>query len=188
MAEINLLKNELQEKGSLGGGSSRKAKQVLYAVMGILVLEIVIYGFFLIFEKQTAKKVLETERQAAAADFEIGKIDKERREALSLQARLGNLQTLLKNHLYWSIVFAELEKFTYKQAFYESLQVDEETHKFRFSGVVPTYTDLAKLMLGLMKSPNVTSVRLLSSALEEGTVAGYSFNMEIAFDPKLLLK
>ena len=88
-------------------------------------------------------------------DFEIGKIDKERLEAVSYQKRLGNFKTLLDRHIFWTVVLEELSKYTYKPVSYTSLQADIKEYKLMVSGFVPSYTDLGKLMLGLKTSSNI---------------------------------
>ncbi|MBI4050731.1 MAG: PilN domain-containing protein [Candidatus Doudnabacteria bacterium] len=186
MAEINLLKNELQGEGSISFRASRQ--KALYAVLAILLLEILGYSFFLVYNKQLGKRQLELDQKATEIDFEIGEKDEARLAALTHQARLNNIKVFLNNHLYWSEVLKELEKSTYKLASYASLQADQTNHKFNLTGSVPTYTDLAKLMLGFQTSPYFKDITLITTGLREGKTSGYQFTLELTFDPKLLLK
>lgn len=186
MAEINLLKSISEERKpfSLGGSRSR----ALYIMAAILILEILIYGGFIFYERYLAKKILAAEKKAAELNFEIGKMDHQRSEAISFQSRLLNLEALLDNHVFWSALFKELEDFTYKFAIYNSLQINEGENKILLAGNISSYTDLSKLILGLKKSSKVLDVVLQSSGQEEGEKSGYSFTLEVTFDPRLLLK
>lgn len=186
MPEINLLKNELQDRTPISFGGF--ATPTFYVVIGLLVLELLGYGGLLIYNKQLDRQIREAELAMANINFEIGKVDKDRREAVSFQSRLANLDSLLKNHLYLSSLLGELEKSTYKPAVYNTLQLAEGENKLVLSGRIPSYTDLGKLILGLKASPNIRDVVLKSSGQKESAEGGYSFNVEITFDPKVLLK
>ncbi len=186
MPEINLLKNEFRE--IFPGPWSGRGLVSLYIALGLVVLEILVYGFLGFYDQRLKKFTNTYEQDAAGVEFEIGKIQEERLRAISFQSRLKNLETLLDQHLFWSAVFGELEKVTLKQAVYNSLQVDEAEHKFILAGIVPSYTELAKLILGLKTSTYVQDVVLRSSGLAQATESGYAFNLEVTFDPQLLLK
>lgn len=182
--EINLMQNELGGARSLF--SNARINASLYVLVGILVLEGLFYGGMVIFENRVGEGADAVEQDAAALDFEIGKVESERVEAVFNQNRLNNLEILLSNHIFWSQFFEELEKFTYQGAVYNTLQVDNGTNKLILSGVVATYTDLGKLIAGLRLSPNVVQVDLQSTSLSEGAIAGYNFNLEIVIDPQIL--
>ncbi len=186
MPEINLLKNRLSGRTSLS--LARSSIVGLYVIIGVLILEVLVYGFFVFYEQYLAKQILAVEQANAGIEFEIGKSDKDRLEALSFQTRLNNLQVLLASHLYWSRVFKELEKVTYRSAVYKTLQAQEADQTLILTGTVPTYTDLAKLILGLETSPHIREVKLLSSGRDKSEEGGYAFNLEVEFDPKLLVK
>lgn len=187
MAEINLLKSELQEKG-LKVGSTQAGRWAFYIFLGILILELLAYGFLFWGEGRVGEKILDIDRRLANVDFEIGKIEKDRLEVVSFQFRLQSLQEILDNHVFWSKALGELEKYTYKPAIFTGLQVKRSEHKFILSGTIPSYTDLGKLILGLRSSSDILDVALQSSGQEGGTESGYNFNLVVTFDPKLLLK
>ena len=113
-------------------------------------------------------------------------MDEKRLQAVAVQSRLRNLDVLLQSHLLWSKVFAELESKTYRPISFESLQVDETNNRFILSGLAPTQTDIAKFMLGLQSSAYIQNVNLKTASSQRTAEAGFSFNMDITFDPKLL--
>jgi Tfp pilus assembly protein PilN len=186
MAEINLLKSELQARSKFS--LSRASRVALYVVIVLLVLEGLLYGLIFFYERQVRKNILALDQENASTDFEIGKTEKDRLEAISFQTRLGNLKTLLDSHLFWSELLKELERVTYRGAQFTALGGDEGEQKLIISGSVPSYKDLAKLMLGLTTSPQVKDVVLGSSGLEKGTEGGYGFTLEVTFNPSVLSK
>lgn len=185
MSEINLLKNEIHRSPiSFNYGSMK----LLYIFLGIVVFELLLYGGMWWWGNDLQKKAQDIDRQAASIDFDASKLEADRTKAVSLQRRINNLEILLKNHLYWSKAFDEVEKQTLKTVHYTSLKVDEATHRFVLAGIATDLTDVGKLMLGLKQSSSVREVILIGTDLSESGAAGYEFNLEVDFDPKLLSK
>ena len=187
MAEINLLKSDIGAGRGLSAGGKRSLFWP-YILAGIFIFEILGYGTLFVFERSLQKQRQTLDQEVTRVDFEIGKIDKERLEAVSYQKRLGNFKTLLDRHIFWTVVLEELSKYTYKPVSYTSLQADIKEYKLMVSGFVPSYTDLGKLMLGLKTSSNIEDVKFVSSGQNKSEQGGLSFDMEIIFNPKLLKK
>lgn len=185
MPEINLLNNNFEKKGpfSLSG---RAGLWSFYISIGVLVLLVLVYIGLNIYNRQIDEKINTAQQQAASVEFEVSKMDSDRKEALSFQRRLYNLQVLLNKHLLWSPVFDELENFTLSVATYDSLSTAEYDNKLILSGIAPSFTDLAKLIRGLELSENVEQVDLISSSQSQEELAGINFNIEVIFDRKLL--
>lgn len=186
MAEINLLKNELKDRGPFS--FAPKSLTPLYFTLGLLVFEAVLYGGMFFYEKYLDRQKLGVDAEITAIESEISQSQKNVDEAQSVQARLANLGVLLDNHVFWSQVFDELEKYTYKPIVYNTLEADMVRGQFRISGITSNYTDLGKLLLGLESSPNITGVTLESTSQGQQEQSGYTFSLEIMFDPKLFLK
>lgn len=186
MAEINLLKNELQEKGPFSFGPP--GLMSVYIVVSIIALEILLYSGLAFYQRYVENKARDVEKQAMDMDLEIKKMEASRLAAISFQRRVNNLQFLLNNHVFWTPVFDELEKYTYKGARYQTLQVDQSKRELLVSGTIPSYTELGKLMLGLKQSANVSNVTLNATGATQSGEAGYEFTMQISFDSKLLTK
>lgn len=186
MQEINLLKKEAQSSQQFSFNLRQTGRLSSYVVLGLLAIELLFYGFLVLSGRQVSRRMLLLEKRAADTALEISKIDEERQQALAVQSRLKNLDTLLLSHIFWSKVFAELESRTYKPIRFESLQVQETTGRFVLSGFAPSQTDIAKFMLGLKTSPFIQTVNLKTSSVSSAKEAGYAFNMDIIFDPKLL--
>lgn len=186
MPEINLLRNELQEKGLFSFGPPGLTS--LYIASAVLAVEILLFGSLILYQRYLVRQARTLQQQALAIDLEVKKMDEARLEAISFQRRVSNLELLLANHLFWTPLFDELEKYTYKGAHYATLQVDQNKRELLVSGTIPSYTELGKLMLGLKQSPHVAEVSLNSTGATQSGEAGYAFTMLVSFDPKLLTK
>lgn len=188
MAEINLLKNELQEKGPFSFSFGGKGLASLYVVAAILAVELLAFGGLVIYEKQIQKQARAYEAEAADVDLEISKTDKDRKAAISFQRRINNAQVLLNNHLLWTRVFEEISKNTVKSVRFDTMQVVTGESKIQILGVTPSYTELGKLILGLRQSEHVLEVDLKTTNQSGKEGGGYKFALDLIFDPELLLK
>lgn len=186
MQEINLLKKEAQSSEGFSFNFRQTGQWSVYVVFGLVFLELLFFGFLVLSKQQVKKRTLQLEQRASDIVLEISQIDGERQKAIAVQSRLQNLDVLLASHLLWSKVFAELESKTYQPISFDSLQVDQTNNRFVLSGLAPTQTDIAKFMLGLETSLYIQNVNLRTAAAQRTEEPGFSFNMEITFDPKLL--
>lgn len=184
MPEINLLKNEIKNQRAIP--LRLVGSKAIYAMLGLLGLELLIYIGLAIFNYSVKRGIAENEHQTTVIAAEIGQLDADRNQAISMQARLKNLAGLLVNHAEWTQVLAELEKYTLKKAVYTDMQVDEVKHTFSLTGVVSSYTEIGKFMLGLAQSPNFSNITLKSSSQDESGTGGFVFNVDVDFNPKLL--
>lgn len=183
--EINLLRNEFGSTGPFGGP---KGIASLYVLIAVLVIEGLLYGGLALYERQLARQQMTAEIQAGSIDMEIGTVQADLGEALGYQQRLRNLQLLLYGHLFWSPVFEELEKYTFKPITYDTLAGSIEESKVVVTGTASSFSDIGKLILGLESSENIQNVMFQSSGQAKGEQAGYGFSLELTFDPKVFQK
>lgn len=186
MQEINLLQNESQGNEPFSFNFRKRGPVFFYFVLILLLLELGFYAFLFFSNRQITRQAQTVQQKTADIELEIGKVDKERKDAISVQSRLKNLDTLLEGHLFWSKVFAEMESKTYKPIRFESLQVDQINNRFVITGFAATQTDIAKFMLGLRTSPHILATNLRTSSAQLSEQSGYTFSIDVTFDPKLL--
>jgi len=86
---------------------------------------------------------------------------------------------LLKNHIYLTNLFNELEQNTYLRARYDTLDLNQDTGKIHMEGVVDSYNGLGKLLLGLGTSPHFRSVKLITVMPATSTTSGYQFSLDV---------
>ncbi len=184
--EINLLKNELKQSAPLG--LAGKSLVPLYVVIGFLVLEALTFGGFLYYGKSIEGKVNAAELEASQLELEMRQTDAELNEAISYQGRLNDFENLLDSHVFWSPLFEELAKYTYKPVRFDTFQADAQKSRMLVAGIAPTYRDIAKLILGLKQSNKFADILFQSGGAAQGDLTGFSFLLDIGFDPKLLKK
>lgn len=187
MSGINLLNSESQ-----GGGGfvseNRAHSRFLPIVVGLVALEILALAGILIWSKVIDRQVTNTKQEIAQVGIEIEGLNEQRMAAVSAQRRLRSLQGLLREHLYWSQAFQELENFTHQASFYDDLQGSFLENKLILSGTSPSFTDMAKLMRGLEQSPHISDVVLQSTNVSTDEQGGFSFRIEATFDEALIRK
>lgn len=185
MTDINLLKTEQQRRASalvMAGRSPR----AFYLVLGLLVLALLLWAGLAFYQRRLENRISAVQQAVLRAEAETGQVDAERQAAVSVQTRLNNLDSLLSTHLLWSALMNELEANLLKTARFETLEVRPAEDVLTLSGLVPSYTELGKMILALEASEHFEKVELQSSDVSEGAVAGYKFIIELTFDPNLL--
>lgn len=186
MAEINLLKNELQD--SRFALFKIKGLMPLYVMLGILGFEILVYGGALAYQKKVEADGRNWERQGAAVALEIEGKNADRQVAVSFQRRLNNIQVILDRHVFWTAAFDELAKYSLKTVTLQTLEADQVAGTFMITAAAPSYTEIGKYLQGLRQSPNILEIELKNSGQSQSGAAGYDFGAEIRFNTKLLQK
>lgn len=184
--EINLLRNELKERGPLKFAG--KSYVPLYLALGVLALEAAAFGGLTYYQTTINREINAAEMDEAELDFEMRQTDAALKEAVGYQARLANFKTLLDTHIFWSPVFEELGNYTYKLVSYDTFQGDTQKNRIVVTGTAPTYRDIAKLILGLKKTDKFTDISFQAGGASKGDKAGFGFLLDIGLDPKLLSK
>lgn len=188
MAEINLLKNELKSSKSFmpsfSAGGSMKAFYVVLSIFGLVILAYFGLGFY---QSQIENDINRLEEESVVVELALSEIEESHKAAVAAQQRLLNLQVLLDNHVFWSNLFEELEDFTYTEATFTTMQVDNQSgNRLLTTGEVSTFTDLGKLMKGLLLSEYITEVELTNTGQSDSEVVAVKFGLDITFDLKLI--
>ncbi|MBX4191536.1 MAG: hypothetical protein KW804_01925 [Candidatus Doudnabacteria bacterium] len=157
MPEINLLQNQLKDTTL----ASRQRTQLAALVSGMVLVLLIVCGVILYLLTQAKQtKIAEITEDNNKTLERINENDKNLSEAKAYQAKLSNLDLLLKNHIMISPLLREFETYTYKQAKFVTLDVAEDTGKVHLEGQVSSYEALGKLLLGLTTSTNFRNVKL----------------------------
>src|SRR3989344_764089 len=181
--EINLLNPELA-----ANGAGRKSLIPLYIVGALPGGEMGGGGWVFFSTRSTDDEVGAAEMRISDLDLQLKKNSPELQEAIGYQARLKNLEGLLEGHMFWSQVMEELGKYTFKNISYESFNGDVTRNRISVSGTAQSFTDIAKLILGLKQSDNFTTVSFSSAGAASGETPGYGFSLELVIKPTLLKK
>jgi len=182
--EINLLKNELKERGPLNLGE--KNLTPLYLSIAALLIMALGYGGMIYYHRTIGKQISAAEIEAANLDMEMRSTDSALDEAINYQLRLSNLSGLLGAHTFWSPVFEELAKYTYTVVSFDTFNSSADEASMVVTGNAPTYTDIAKLILGLKQSGKFQEIIFQSAGKATGERTGFGFTLDVNFDPQLL--
>jgi Tfp pilus assembly protein PilN len=184
MAEINLLQNRLKDTTNTGTRNGKIILVVLSVILIVLVGATAII-FFLNNSLQTQIAAASTTNQ----DLHKKLTDQQNTlgSAQTFQAQLANLRVLIRNHTYLSPLLDELSKVTYAKSQYVSFDVTD-AGKIHVEGLVSTYTDLGKLLLGLSSSTQFKNVKLLSIVPSTGNTNGYLFSIDMSVAPDIFTK
>jgi len=193
MADINLL----QQNKKLSSGFSRpnltlpasSGKGFLVFLIFLLVLEIGAYAGLYFLRSGLEEDIAGIEGEITSTQSTIDQRREELDVAIATQARVSALKTLLEDHIRWTNVWDELAEHTLSTSYFATIEAATETNSFIVSGIVPTYTDLGKVILGLELSDKFSDVLLQSASFEQGEgVSGVSYDLTILMDDNFLVE
>jgi len=184
MQEINLLQTKIKDRNLAWEKRNRLINTLAILV---IVLEVLLTGGLYYMKNAVQKNISQIEAENTAARSRISDRQKDLAPAISFQAQLKNLRTLVDNHVYWSGLLDELTKSTYNRTQYRTLQA-QTSGLIHIEGVVPSYSDLSKFILGLYTSDKFTSIKLLSVQPSDQAQGGYLFSLDMQANPNLLKK
>jgi Tfp pilus assembly protein PilN len=182
MADINLLQNQLKDT-TLVAKKRTRVVVVLSALALILLVGVGGVLYFLTDSKNKETSALNTDN--ARLQQQINSGDQELTEAKQYQAQLSNIDVLLNNHIAMTPLLEEMGKYTYQRAQFLTVDVDEAVGKVHAEGLVESYENLGKLLLGLSVSGHFENVKLLSVAQAAGEGGGYTFSIDFFAQPEL---
>lgn len=182
MSEVDLIPKEYKKK---------KDKLLVFfpkiggIILVLLILSLLFYGGLLLYENSLNKSLDKINEEIRIIDRER---DLETEEKLiNLDRKLGVLQDLFKNHVYWSKFFSKIEELTIPQAYFPqvSFVISGGSIKVNLSGNTLSYTTLAKQMVSFQEESSVEGVSVSGIALSnEG---GVNFKLKVNFSKNVLL-
>lgn len=181
MQEINLLQSKIKDRQERWQKNNRTANIVLFL---ILIIVLAVGGLFMYLNSGSADKLRTVASDTAKAQSEIDAQQETLHSAENYQAQLKNLQLVLNNHVAWSNFFKELGDYTLKGITYTSMH-GNLTDTVHLEGQTKTYTEMAKLLLGLSTSKNFEKVDLLSTGPSSNENFGYIFSVDLTVAPNL---
>lgn len=184
MQEINLLQNKLKDTTVVW---ETRNKLFINVLMLVVILEVAAIFAFIFLGKKAEGQYSALRTENAAVQNELNQKQPPLTGAKAFQAQLKNIRFVLDSHVYWSVLFDELGKKTFNKAQYVSISSDVNG-KIHLEGLVGSYTDLGKLILGLSQWDQASDVKLLSSNPSSGEFAGYVFSLEFKVNPEIFIK
>lgn len=105
---------------------------------------------------------------------------------LDLQRQLATTNTLLTDHLRWSMALSKLNQIIQPDVVLETLSGDAGSKTLRFSAEADAYDAVAKQVAAFYQDKDFTEVKL--NQVQTKTNGGVTFSMDLTFDPALFLK
>lgn len=185
MAEINLLQTENPAVDQGFGVVTRLVAKILSVILVVVVLVYVglyVYGWLNGKRLTSIKSDIQTAQSEALAN-------KDRQELVTRQEQLGNLETLIDNHLYWSHLLPELARVTLKSARYTEIEASSDG-KLNLAVTLPSYEEVEKYMQ-IFDLPEYnqqfSNVRILSiETVQADTSIEIQLRLELNFNPEYI--
>lgn len=186
MADINLLGSDSQKFNI----AQTSAHLIVKILLGVLVVVILYYAYLRIQISRTQNSVRTLQAQTAAIEAEALN-QKERGEVVTRQGQLQNLDSLIKNHLYWSPLLPELARVTLKSASYATFNADG-TGVLNIDVTVPSYADADKYIQVFdlpQFNQQFSDVKILSiNKVQEGNTVQIGMKLQLKFNPEFIRK
>lgn len=185
MPQINLLSNETKEK-SLPVGRMLTLFARLFALVFFVV--IIYYGYLWYQSKSAANDILAKQNNIIKMQNEV--LDnRDRKELLTRQGQLQQLDKLLGSHPYWSKLFPELARVTLKSAYYTALTASGEGAA-KMTVIVPTYSDFNNFLSVFDRdefNKQFSNVAIGSvNKYQVGGTTGIKFDVELKYNTDFL--
>lgn len=185
MSEINLLQSRIEEGGV---NSNPIIKIVAKLLMLLVVVAVGLYITLIISSWLTKKKLVDVNKKIQNVQSSAI-ANKDRIELVTRQEQLSELETLIKNHKYWSVLLPELARVTLKTAKYSEIDAQDDG-KLELSIKLPNYEEIEKF-LQIFDLPEYnqqfSNVRIISinRVLTESRVET-ELNLELTFNPEFI--
>lgn len=187
MAQINLLDTE-KKHNSLPW--ERLLSAIVKLLVVVLILVLVYYGYAYFRSKVLAENIYNLQNKIVEMQNKILR-HPDRQELLTRQGQIKEIETLFKNHSYWSKLLPELARVTLKNATYLAFSGNQDGSAHLVVSV-PSYTDFDQF-LQVFDMPefneNFSDVKITSvSKYLVGDVSGTKFEVNIKYDSDYIKK
>lgn len=183
MVEVNLIPKEYKDrKQDLLKIFSKTGGVVLV----LFILGLLLYGGLLLYKNKLNKDLENIKKEI---EFIGQKTDWETAQAIiDLDKKLGTIEELFKNHLYWSELFNKIESLIVPQVYFSNTKLvfSEDKVNISFAANALTYIALARQVLSFQEEALVDNVKV--SGIGLGSGGGIDFDISVIFSKDILLK
>ncbi len=181
------LKNKLTSSSGSFSISSRLREALLrlasFLSVAVLTLVLLLWGGLFFYKNSLTGQIKDLKRQQAEV-FSVK--DKEMAvKIVNFDKGATLMQTLLKNHIYSSIIFDRLASATLPRVQWRSFDLLAPDSKLTLKGFSADYATLAKQMLALAED-NFSNLAVSNISLDK--TGGVGFMISFNFSPKILQK
>jgi hypothetical protein len=159
--------------------SAQTPWRVLILTLIVFFFTVLIYfGMLLGYKPYLKSKTRSLEQKLSVLSQSMD--ENQQKQIISFFSQMTNIQKLLSDHKIYSPVFDFIEKNTYQQATYLDLKFNIAEMEMKIEGTVPNYEYLIKEIALYNQAPEVKTVHLDNSSVQEAS------NM-VRFSVKLIL-
>jgi hypothetical protein len=156
-------------------------KVILYFSLFILFFYI-FYYFYLFFKEEGLKRKI-SQIEEDIRNLRTPEVIKMENTILSYQEKISNFSNLIKDFLFYSKFFPQLEEKTHKKIYFTNLSVNFEKSVISLSGESPSFYVLGQ-QIEIFKNNRNFTPELKSAGLgKEGKI---DFSLEVIFDKNIL--
>jgi hypothetical protein len=184
MADINLLSTTTQTSNTAEHSASLAVK----ILGGILILLLLFYGYTWLQMRRTQSALASVQTQMNRAQSEAINM-KDRGQLITRQGQVQALDTLIKNHLYWSYLLPELARVTLRSASYSTIGADANG-VLSLTVNLPSYAEADKYLQVFdlpQYSQQFSDVKVLSiTKAQVGSTAQTQLKLQLKFNPEFI--
>ncbi len=135
---------------------------LLVAVISSIIIGLIYGGIYLI-KMEKVKETKKFQFQINKIDREIAFLEKQLPEIIEFQKKLKDRETLLKNHIYWTPFFEQIEKYTLPNVYYSGLNVNT-SGQINLSAITDNYDSINKQITVFNNAKNFIKEARINSA------------------------
>jgi hypothetical protein len=184
-AELNLISEKYEDV--VQKQFWMKLKSLLTIVLFFVIISSAGFAAIKFYKLTIVKEYNETKASLRNLETELAAFNKEQVQAERLKKRAMLLQTLLDNHVYWTVLFDKLEHNTADRVYYTNFS-SIENGDIIITAVGPEYKDAAEQLAILQKADFVAGVEMNSYTQIKKTDENEKEITEVQFNINLQLK
>ena len=184
MADINLIPTEYRQKRA---GLKAIFSKTVGIILVLLILSLLIYGGLFIYKKTLTQKINDLNK--SISELESKRDSKLENAIYKADKKLKSVENLFKSHLYWSDVFAKIEKLVVSSVYFTEMKINitDNTINLDLSGTSKNYTDLAQQMISFKEDEDKLIEKVELSDIKPNDIEGIDFTLSILVSEKILI-
>lgn len=190
---INLIPEDILRK-SFGTTAKKKFIALILSFFASILLVGLVYGGLRFYEERIGSEIQAIDASIADKKIKISEYEKDRTEAFALQSKLDLLKGILKNHVHWTRVFEELEKYTVEDVYFTSFTASHEGN-LTLAAIGKDYTSVARQLVTFQEAKDFTVFVQINSASARSQkeknkveIQETFFTVNLKMNPKIFFK
>lgn len=172
MATINLIPPKIKRAQQ----AKRVTKLASSSLFSILIMILIVYGAIYLADTFIKSDLNAVNSDIAEAEFKLKSFKDIEDRIASVNSKITRLNTLKKQSIQWTDVFAKYNESVPEKVQISSMQIDSGTKKFTLGGTAPSRREIVRLQTKLEGSDYFANVTFGSSVFDE-KLGTFSFSL-----------